>query len=79
MKEMQEEAFPHEVSYRKDRSSLGEMTSLISQFNLFLDEQGVMRSKGHIDKNVELKYNVNPILVPKQHHLTKLLIYYAHC
>ena len=39
-----------------------------------------MRSKGRIDKNVELKYNVvNPILMPKQHHLIKLLIYYAHC
>ena len=30
MKEMQEEAFPHEVSYLKDRSSSGEVPSLIS-------------------------------------------------
>ena len=80
MKTMQGEAFPLELSFLKDRNSSSEVPSLVKQFNLFLDEHGVIRSKGRIDKNVELKYDVvNPILVPKQHHLTKLLIYYAHC
>ena len=35
---------------------------------------------GVLMKNVELKYNiVNPVSVVKQHQLTKLFIYYAHC
>ena len=80
MKTMQEEAFPLELSFLKDRNSSSEVPPLVKQFNLFLDEHGVIRSKGRIDKNVELKYSVvNPILVAKQHHLTKLLIYYSHC
>ena len=79
MKVMQEEAFPQELAYLKNKDST-EVPTLVSQLNLFLDEHGVIRCKGRIDKNIELKYNiVNPILMPKQHHLTKLLIYYAHC
>ena len=77
---MQEEAFPLELAYLKDRNSSVEVPPLIKQFDLFLDEYGILRSKGRIGKNVELKYNiVNPVLVAKQHHLTRLLIYYAHC
>ena len=80
LKVMQEEAFPLELSYLKNRDSSGEIPSLVSQLNLFLDSHGVIRSKGRIDKNIELKYDVvNPVLVPKQHHLTRLLIYYSHC
>ena len=80
MKVMQEEAFPLELAYLKDKNSSAEIPPLVKQFNLFLDDHGIMRTKGRIDKNVELKYNiVNPILVDKKHHLTSLLIYYAHC
>ena len=39
--------------------------NLVSQFNLFLDKHGIIRSKGQIDKNIDLKYHVvNPILMP---------------
>ena len=80
MKTMQEEAFPLELDYLSKRDSSAPVPLLVSQLNLFIDEQGVIRSKGRIEKNVELKFNVvNPILMPKHHHLTKLLIYYAHC
>ncbi|XP_064111443.1 uncharacterized protein LOC135218931 [Macrobrachium nipponense] len=77
---MQEEAFPLELSYLKSRNSLVEVPPLVRQFNLFLDDNGIMRTKGRIDKNITLKFDiVNPILVDKKHHLTRLLIYYAHC
>ena len=53
---------------------------MVSKLNLFLDQKDLIRSKGRIEKNVDLKYNVvNPLVMAKNHHLTKLLIYYAHC
>ena len=77
---MQDEVFPREIEYLKNPSAALECPPLVSQFNLFLDEHGIVRSKGRIDKNVALKYHVvNPVLMPKHHHLTKLIIYYAHC
>ena len=77
---MQDEAFPLELSYLRNRKSSSEVPPLVRQFNLFLDDSGIMRTKGRIDKNIDLKFNiVNPILVDKKHHLTNLLIYYAHC
>ena len=42
----------------------------------------LIRSKGRIEKkkNVDLKYDVvNPLEMAKNHHLTKFLIYFAHC
>ena len=46
---------------------------MVSRLNLFLDQ------RGRIEKNVDLKYEVvNPLVMAKNHHLTKLLIYYAH-
>ena len=70
MKTMQEEAFPLELDYLRKQDSSIQVPPLVSQLNLFTDEQGVIRSKGRIDKNVELKYNVvNPILMPKHYHL----------
>ena len=76
----QEEGFPSELEYLKDPKSTVDVPALVSQLNLFLDKHGLIRSKGRIDKNMDLKYHVvNPIVLPKHHHLTKLIIYYAHC
>ena len=77
---MQDEVFPLEVEYLNHSNSALEVPPLVKQLNLFLDDHGIIRSKGRIDKKVNLKYNVvNPILMPKHHHLTRLIIYYAHC
>ena len=72
--------FPQEIEYLHHPTLALEVPPLVKQLNLFLDDHGIIRSKGRIDKNVDLKYNVvNPILMPKHHHLTRLIIYYAHC
>ena len=77
---MQEEAFPLELGYLRDPKSAVDTPNLVSQLNLFLDEHGIIKSKGRIDKNIDLKYHVvNPILMLKHHHLTKLVIYFSHC
>ena len=77
---MQSVEFSREIEYLKSPSSFNETPKLVSRLNLFLDQKGLIRSKGRIEKNVDLKYDVvNPVVMAKNHHLTKLLIYYAHC
>ena len=79
-KQMQSEEFSREIEYLKSPSSFNQTPKLVSRLNLFLDQKGLIRSKGRIEKNVDLKYDVvNPLVMAKNHHLTKLLIYYAHC
>ena len=77
---MQSEEFAREIAYLESPSSFNESPKLVSKLNLFLDQKDLIRFKGRIEKNVDLKYDVvNPLVMAKNHHLTKLLIYYAHC
>ena len=79
-KVMQTEDFSKEIEYLKSPSSFQEVPKLVSKLNLFLDGNDLIRSRGRIEKNVDLKYEiVNPLVMSKNHHLTKLLIYFAHC
>ena len=79
-KVMQSEEFSREIVFLKSPSSFNETPKLVSKLNLFLDQKDLIRSKGRIEKNVDLKYDVvNPLVMAKNHHLTKLLIHYAHC
>ena len=49
-----------------------------SQLNAFLDQQGVWRCGGRLNK-VNISYcSKHPILLSKQHHLTTLITQYAH-
>ena len=51
---------------------------LKEQFCLFLDENGIWRCGGHLFK-AELPYGVkHPILLPRQHHLTTLVVRRTH-
>ena len=77
---MQSEEFLREISYLKSPSSFNETPKLFSKLNLFLDQKDLIRSKGRTEKNVDLKYDVvNPLVMAKNHHLTKLRIYCTHC
>ncbi|MEO0900443.1 MAG: hypothetical protein AAFY71_28800, partial [Bacteroidota bacterium] len=79
VKQMQESEFARELAYLKDPSS-EEAPPLVTKLCLFIDEKGILRSRGRIGNNVELKYHVvNPVLMAKGHHVTKLVINYAHC
>ena len=52
---------------------------LVLNLNLFLDENGILRSKGRITKCLYFDYNVhNPILLPREHRFSTLLIRYCH-
>ena len=79
IKQMQAEDFASELDYLRNPAGK-DAPRLVSQLNLFLDDLGIIRSRGRIEKNIDLKYHVvNPFLMSKSHHLTKLLIHFAHC
>ena len=48
------------------------------QLQLFQDEKGLLRFTGRV-QNAPIAYATkHPILMPRNHHLTKLLVYHAH-
>ena len=52
---------------------------LVSNLNAFLDEKGILRSRGRISKCLYFNYNVhNPVLLPRGHRFTALLINQCH-
>ena len=52
---------------------------LVMNLNLFFDEKGVLRSRGRISKCLYFNFDVhNPVLLPREHRFTSLLINYCH-
>ena len=52
---------------------------LVKQLDLFIDQQGLIRSRGRINKSQYYDYNItNPILLAKDHSLTNLIISSIH-
>ena len=70
-----------EILVREAQTSLTEHSKFQcwkQQFNLFLDPSGVWRCGGRISY-AELPYSAkHPILLPKDHHLTSLIVLRAH-
>ena len=50
----------------------------MKQFNLYLDEDKIIRCKGRINNADTTKESKNPVLLPSQHRYTKLLIRERH-
>ena len=79
LKEMQKEAFSHELSYLNDPSSVESVPVLVKNLDLFLDGRGIIRSRGRIGKARMFDFEVvNPILLAKNHALTTLVIEFYH-
>ena len=53
-------------------------TLLQKHLNLFLDKEGVVRCQGRIDHSIVPESSKTPILMPKHHHFTELLIMHRH-
>ena len=52
---------------------------MVSNLNLFLDSNGILRSKGRISKCLYFNYDVyNPVLLPKGNKFTSLFIKHCH-
>lgn len=80
IKKMQSSYFSKEISFLQGPTyNVHQVPPLINQLNLFLDLSGFVRSKGRIEKNFSLNYDaVNPILLHRESHFTKLIILQAH-
>ena len=74
----QEKCFPNELDFLKDPQNKN-VPALVNNLNFFLDDDGIMRTKGRISKTLVFDYEIaNPILLAKNHHLTELIIIDAH-
>ena len=76
----QTENFSKEISFLKlqDKSNRN-IPNLVSNLNLFLDSNGILRSKGRISKCLYFNYDVyNPVLLPKGNKFTSLFIKHCH-
>ena len=81
VKVAQGEWFQKELDFLNNPNKLNEtnIPPLVANLNLFLDEKGIIRSRGRISKCLYYKYEVhNPVLLPKEHRLTTLIIYDCH-
>ena len=55
------------------------MPNLVKKWKLFIGENGLVRSDGRIGNNKLFEYEViNPILLPKDHKLSRLIIEHSH-
>lgn len=76
---MQSECFQKELNYLEFKPKDEPIPALINQLNLFLDDNGILRSRGRIGKTLFYDYDViNPILLGKTHKLTELIIWSFH-
>ena len=81
-----DELQPKEVEYslgfwcRKAQSTFSEdsgFNSSKSELNVFADEQALFRCTGRIQNAPTTYAAKHPILIPRNHHLAKLLVYHA--
>ena len=75
---MQSQCFSEELDYLRNPQNK-QVPILVSNLNLFIDEFGVLRSNGRSGKCSTFEYDlINPILLGKNHDLTKLIIQDCH-
>lgn len=78
MKQIQEFEFPVELKLLKTNQPLPSNSKYLS-LNIFLDEQGFIRVGGRLSRHQSLNQDQKyPILLPKNHAITTLLIQYYH-
>ena len=74
---MQQQCFPNELAYLHNPK--GMVPKLVRDLNLFIDKEGLIRSRGRIGKSSTHEYEViNPVLIAKDHYLTSLIINDCH-
>ena len=75
---MQRQNFGEELDYLKDPRGKS-APDLVNNLNLFIDKDGILRSQGRIGKATLFEYDLmNPILLAKDHPLTRLIIENCH-
>ena len=78
IKTMQQSSFVEEINFLKNPLNKNP-PDLVRNLNLFIDVNGLVRTRGRLNKNEMYEYNLlNPILLPKNNQLTKFFILQAH-
>jgi len=78
IKTEQSKYFSNEVTFLKNPTKKN-VPNLIKNLNLFLDENNVLRSRGRLTKCNDIGNDVNnPVLLPKESHLTDVVIEDVH-
>ncbi|XP_054868580.1 uncharacterized protein LOC129349422 [Amphiprion ocellaris] len=75
---VQQEAFSKEIKSLKDKKEVKSCHSKLHQLSPFLDKQDIVRVGGRLTK-ASLHPNIkHPAILPKEHHLSRLLIKHYH-
>ena len=80
IKKAQEEYFKDELTFLHNASKNDKLIPpLVRNLNLFLDDKGMIRSRGRISKCLYFSFDVhNPVLLPKESRFTQLFIIDCH-
>ena len=80
IKNAQAEFFAKEIFFLENNVNVDGskiVPALVLNLNLFLDQNGILRSRGRISKCLYFNYDVhNPVLLPREHKFTSILINY---
>ena len=81
--QLQQKYYPEELAFLKATPmSYSNVPSLVKELNLFFDRDGLIRSRGRHSKCLSMDYDaINPVLISKHSHSTKLLVLdsYVRC
>ena len=80
IKTAQQEYFAEELTFLLSQTNKDKVAPLlVSNLNLFLDPQGIIRSRGRISKCLYYNYDIhNPVLLPRESRFTQLFILDSH-
>ena len=77
LQHMQRDCFPNELVNLSlpDCDKPKDVTNLVNNVDLFLDDKGLIRSRGRIAKSLRVSFDIqNPVLMGKGHKLTELIV-----
>ncbi|XP_054713437.1 uncharacterized protein LOC129222899 [Uloborus diversus] len=76
--QIQQETFNTEINCLRKKRAIPTSSRLL-RLNVFLDAEGLLRVGGRLSKHPTLPYDHKyPIILPKQHHFTKLVVEHFH-
>lgn len=79
VKRSQSAHFPNEIAYLTNSTKLSELPPLCRNLQLFLDDYGILRSRGRLQESPHFSYDaVNPVVLAGKSQLAKLYIWQAH-
>ena len=76
---IQQEAFEKEIEFVKSKCPRGKNTPiLVNQFDLFIDNKGILRCRSRLSNASVAESSKSPILMPLRHRYSEMIILDAH-